>query len=77
MDKLEFPVATCPLCSVRGPVVIVKNDIVLDNDVSIGNVEVIICPECEHVINSNKDIEIEWFDIEQAKYFGYRVVDNG
>lgn len=68
MDKIEFPVATCPKCGVRGPVFIHKEE------VTFVTVEIVICPECDTIINSNGDLEIEWFDIEDAKYFGYKVV---
>lgn len=79
MDKLEFPVATCPYCKIRGPVIIESTDIMVAEFAEpVSTVDIIVCPECVKIINNDdKDIEVEWFSFDDAKYFGYKVVDDG
>jgi hypothetical protein len=51
--------------------------VVLEDDEVIG-IQAVICPECVKIINTHDELEIEWFDTEDAKYFGYKVViDDG
>ena len=77
MDKLEFPVATCPYCKIRGPVIIEDMGVILPDEFDeVASADVIVCPECVRIINNDNDVEIEWFDFDDAQYFGYKVVMN-
>lgn len=74
---LEFPVATCRNCGVRGPVYITEVPASLIEDIDPdAMLKVVICGECEYVLNDYNDLEIEWFSVDDAKYFGYKVVNN-
>jgi hypothetical protein len=76
MDKLEFPVAICPNCRVRGPMIVQDMGVLMEDDEAIGT-DIIVCPECVTIINTHNDVEVEWFDAEDAKYFGYKVSEDG
>jgi hypothetical protein len=70
-EELEFPVAYCPTCEDKGPVVI---DEINDDD--IGELVVIYCPQCSSILNFDGDIRVEWYTAEQvAEVTGWRVVD--
>lgn len=51
-------------------------DLSTEDESFTSNVDILICPECSFIVNSNSDFEVEWFDIEDAKYFGYKAVEN-
>jgi hypothetical protein len=73
-DDLTFPVAYCPTCDEKGPVVIEEFPAEEFGEEFIA----IYCPQCEDVINLDRDISVEWFTEEEVgRVTGWKVVRDG
>lgn len=74
-EALEFPVAYCPTCDERGPIVV--QDI---EDIESDHVfTVLFCPQCMTLLNKgDNEVKVEWFTQEDiAEITGWRVVEDG
>lgn len=80
-DELEIPVAYCSKCEDTGPVVIhkIEHGEWLAPEVIYDGAEllVIYCPGCMTILNTDGDIEIKWYSLEDLpKVTGWKLSDD-
>lgn len=71
VEQLEVPVAYCMGCEETGPVIVQD----FDNDHGL-TVNVVYCPQCESIINFDKEVKVEWYPIEDIeKVTGWKALN--
>jgi hypothetical protein len=66
VQELEVPVAFCPTCDDVGPVVV--DILTLEGEIVDGyGATIIYCPQCETILNSGKNVELKWYNVEDLE----------